>query len=60
MKNVQNSAKVRVLSCVWIETGNARQPLACRWMEDEVPFLKSIQNTLGESKTESERQRLCA
>lgn len=60
MKNVQNSAKVRALSCVWIETGNARQPLACRWMEDEIPFLKSTQNTLEENKLESERSRLCA
>lgn len=40
MKNIQNFAQVRALSCVWIETGNARQPLACRWIEDEIFFLK--------------------
>jgi len=60
MKNVQTLAQVRALSCVWIQTGNARQPLACRWIEDEIPFLKSTQNGLEENKRESERQRLCA
>lgn len=60
MKNAQNFAQDRALSCVWIETGNARQPLACRWIEDEVSSLKPAQNRLEDNKSENERRRLCA
>ncbi len=31
-----NTAPVRALSCVWIETGNPRQPVACVWIDAEV------------------------
>jgi hypothetical protein len=30
--NTQNS----MLSCIWIETGNPAQPLACVWMDTDL------------------------
>jgi hypothetical protein len=27
--------RISPLSCVWFETGNPAQPLACRWIENE-------------------------
>jgi hypothetical protein len=30
--------RINALSCVWMETGNPRQPLACVWLEDEIAF----------------------
>jgi hypothetical protein len=42
------------LSCVWIETGNPRQPLARIWIDDELPV------ALEEVEEEPQPYRLCA
>jgi hypothetical protein len=60
MKNLQNFARPRALSCVWIQTGNSRQPLACRWIEDKIPFPEWDQNSNAPDRLQLERGRRCA
>ena len=59
MKNLQNSAEVRAFSCVWILTGDPRQPLVCHWIDDAIPSPKSTCATLEEKMLQTERRRLC-
>jgi hypothetical protein len=48
--NTQRSA----LTCVWIETGNPVQPLACVWVDRDQRRVANCE------ETESPRLRLCA
>jgi hypothetical protein len=42
------------LSCVWIETGNPRQPLACVWIDDAMRIVTPCGNR--ELRPESVRE----
>ncbi len=51
------SAKIRAnrLSCVWIETGNVRQPLAAVWIDGDMHALADLSDD-----AQSEPWTLCA
>ncbi len=42
------------LSCVWIETGNPKQPLACVWIDRELRIAQAHENN------QSQAHALCA
>jgi hypothetical protein len=42
------------LSCVWIETGNPLQPLACVWIDDDLRIAANREDN------ESQESSLCA
>ena len=44
------------LSCVWINTGNPAQPLACKW----TACRESGTDVVAVEAKERERRRLCA
>lgn len=46
------------ISCVWIETGNPKQPLACFWIDEKLSVLKPVQD--AGVKTDGEGKPLCA
>lgn len=60
MKKLQNSAEVRTFSCVWILTGNARQPLVCHWIDDAIPSPESACPIFEENKFQIGGRPLCA
>jgi hypothetical protein len=57
LKSVQQSRVARnapSLSCVWIATGNPRQPLACVWIDSEVSFVLEATGTTDQSAAPGE------
>lgn len=48
------------LLCIWLVTGDPRQPLTCRWMEDEIPFLTPFLSGAVTGANDAERPRQCA
>ena len=50
-KTIYNFPKTHRLTCIWIETGDPGQPLACVWMDSDGTFLNAA---------EVEGIRLCA
>ena len=56
-KTIYNFPKDDRLTCIWIETGDPGQPLACVWMDSD-SFLCAA--TARSAKAEVEGIRLCA
>ena len=57
MKNVISivpMAQRSTLSCVWIKTGNPRQPLVCTWIDH------AQRMTADREESKAEPYRLCA
>jgi hypothetical protein len=52
---IRNHRIADALDCVWIQTGNPRQPLACVWMENEAVLFRHARET----RTQSEGERAC-
>jgi len=48
------NVKRRVLSCVWIRTGNPEQPLTCIWVRGDPRIVVDYQ------ERDTEPYRLCA
>lgn len=42
------------LSCIWISTGNPRQPLACVWIDNEVQFALEATGTTDHAAASGE------
>jgi hypothetical protein len=57
-KIIHNFPKTNRLTCIWIETGDPRQPLACVWMDSDRTFINAA--TARSAKAEVEGIRLCA
>lgn len=50
----------RQLLCIWLATGNPRQPLICRWIGEEVPFPTPFLSGAVTRANDAERPRRCA
>jgi hypothetical protein len=57
-KTIRTYPTVNTISCVWIETGNPKRPLACVWIDEKVSFLKASREAT--TNTDAEGIHLCA
>jgi hypothetical protein len=57
-KIIHNFPKANRLTCIWIETGDPGQPLACVWMDSDPIFINAANPR--SPKAEVEGIRLCA
>lgn len=56
LNKVRKNQLERRLECVWIPTGNPRQPLACVWMENAAVLLQNIRESRSENEIEETRR----